>query len=355
MTDKSWMIYGAYGYSGVLVSEEAVRRGHNPVLAGRSADKLVPLATRLGLDHLVVDLEDVDTLAKTVADFDLVFHAAGPFIATSHPMVRACLKGGTNYVDITGELSVLEQTLSYDQQAQQQGIVLISGIGFGVIPTDCMAKYVADRVSNATDLTLAVATTSSPSAGTLKTILEQIPTGTLVRRNGQLVRHAPREGARRIRFVDREHTVLPTTWGDLVTAYRTTGIPNITTYMAFPKRFAPLMPWAGPLSQNLLAIGAVRRLLQKWVEKTVRGPDEHTRQTAHSYVWARAANEKGDEAQAWLETVEAYHFTAVAGVRSVEKIFAERPRGGLTPALAFGADFVLEIHGTKRYDRLTDL
>ena len=466
MTDKSWMIYGAYGYSGVLVSEEAVRRGHNPVLAGRSADKLVPLATRLGLDHLVVDLQDEDTLAKTVADFDLVFHAAGPFIATSHPMVRACLKGGTNYVDITGELSVLEQTLSYDQQAQQQGIVLISGIGFGVIPTDCMAKYVADRVSNATDLTLAVATTSSPSAGTLKTILEQIPTGTLVRRNGQLVRHAPREGARRIRFVDREHTVLPTTWGDLVTAYRTTGIPNITTYMAFPKRFAPLMPWAGllgmakyvadrvsnatdltlavattsspsagtlktileqiptgtlvrrngqlvrhapregarrirfvdrehtvlpttwgdlvtayrttgipnittymafpkrfaplmpwagPLSQNLLAIGAVRRLLQKWVEKTVRGPDEHTRQTAHSYVWARAANEKGDEAQAWLETVEAYYFTAVAGVRSVEKIFAERPRGGLTPALAFGADFVLELHGTKRYDRLTDL
>lgn len=298
MTDKTWMIYGAYGYTGVLVSEEAVRRGHRPVLAGRSANKLGPLAERLGLDYMAIDLHDEDNLSKTVAGFDLVFHAAGPFIFTSAPMIHACLKGGINYADITGEVPVFEQTFSYDRQARQQGVVLMSGIGFDVVATDCMAKYVADQVSAATHLELAVATLGSPSAGTTKTILEQIPQGTLIRRNGQLVPYPPDKEVRRIRFVDRERTVLPTTWGDLATAYRTTGIPNITTFMAFPERTAALMRWVALLSQTLLAIGPVRRLVQRWVEKIVRGPDEHTRQTARSYLWARAVNEKGDEAQA---------------------------------------------------------
>ena len=354
MTEKTWMIYGANGYTGVLVCEEAVRRGHKPVLAGRSADKIVPLAERLGLSYVVVNLQDEENLAKIVVGFDLVFHAAGPFIYTSAPMVRACIKGGTNYVDITGEVTVLEHTLSSDQQAQERGIALMSGVGFGIVPTDCMANYVAARVPDPTQLELAVATTGSPSAGTMKTILEQSPSGTLVRRNGQLVRHPTGTGERRIRFVDREHTVLPMSWGDLATAYRSTGIPNITTYMAFPERFLPLMRWVGPLSQSLLAVRPARRLMQKCVEKAVHGPDEHMRQTARSYVWARAANEKGNEAQAWLDTSEGYHFTAIAGVHCVERIFEERPQGALTPALAFGADLVLQIPGTKRYDRLND-
>jgi short subunit dehydrogenase-like uncharacterized protein len=55
-----------------------------------------------------------------------------------------------------------------------------------------------------------------------------------------------------------------------------------------------------------------------------------------------------------LETVEAYRFTAEAGVRSLERVLAENPTGTLTPAMAFGADFVLEIEGTKRFDQLPE-
>lgn len=352
MADHIWMIYGASGYTGLLVSEEALRRGHQPVLAGRSPEKIIPLAERLGLRYVVVTLRDEETLATILASFDLVFHAAGPFCDTSAPMLRACLKSGTNYLDITGELSVLKHTLSAHQRAREKGIALMSGAGFGVIPTDCMAKHVTDRVSDATRLEVAVATTGKPSAGTMKTILEHTPKGVLVRRNGLLVRCPVGSGERRIRFPDGERTVLPYTWGDLVTAYHSTGIPNITTYMAVPERFVPYIYWIAPFGQTLLAIGPLRRLVQRWVEKNVRGPDEKTRQTAHSSVWVWATNEKGDQAQAWLETVEGYRFTAVAGVRCVERIFAERPQGALTPALAFGPDFVLDIPGTKRYDRL---
>jgi short subunit dehydrogenase-like uncharacterized protein len=66
-----------------------------------------------------------------------------------------------------------------------------------------------------------------------------------------------------------------------------------------------------------------------------------------------ASDAEGNQAQAWLETMEAYQLTAVAGLRCVIKMLAERPVGALTPAQAFGADFILEIEGSKRIDILS--
>lgn len=355
MPEKKWLIYGAYGYTGVLVAEEALRRGHKPVLAGRSAEKLAPLANRLGLESIVIDLNDENALAKTLADFDLVFHAAGPFIHTSAPMVRACLKSKTNYLDITGEVPVFEQNFALDQQAKEAGIAIISGVGFDVVPTDCLAKYVAEKISDPLDLELAFAAPGgTSSAGTTKTMLEHMPAGVIARRNGQLIRVDMRKGERRIDFSDRERIVLPISWGDLATAFYSTGIPNITTYLAFPENLASRMRWIAPIGRRLMAFGPARRLAQKWVEKSIHGPDEQTRKTARCYLWACATNRKGDQHQAWLETPEGYHFTALAGVRCVEKIFAAYPKGALSPAMAFGADFVLEIPGTKRMDSIAN-
>lgn len=352
MSDAQWMIYGAYGYTGQLVTREALRRGHHPILAGRSKRKLVPVAEELGLEWTVVDLDDSDALKQAVARVELVFNAAGPFIHTSDPMIRACLAGGANYVDITGEIPVFQNTFSYDQLAIQRGVVLISGAGFDVLPTDCMAEYVADQVPDAVELEVAIAAPVRASAGTVKTMLELFPQGGWRRRDGQLVPYRWGRGAKQITFPHTERIAMPIPWGDLETAFQTTGIPNITTYLALPKSNVWLIRWTAIPGQRVLGVKAARRVLQKWGEKIFRGPDEETRQTGRSYVWARAANASGCEAQAWLETSEPYQFTAVGGVRCVEKILQDRPQGALTPALAFGADFVLEIKGTQRFDTL---
>ena len=74
----AWMIYGATGYTGALLPEEAAARGHQPVLAGRSAEKVAALADRLGLPHAVFDLADEARIARQLKDIALVFHAAGP-------------------------------------------------------------------------------------------------------------------------------------------------------------------------------------------------------------------------------------------------------------------------------------
>jgi short subunit dehydrogenase-like uncharacterized protein len=322
------------------------------MLAGRSEKELVPLAEELGLEWLAVGLDDINALVQSLAQVDLVFHAAGPFVYTSEPMLRACLAAGTNYVDITGEIPVLENTFAHDPAAVQRGIVLISGAGFDVIPTDCLADYVVSQVPNAVELEIAVAAISRASAGTARTMLELFPQGNWMRRDGRLVPCRWGQGARQLRFTHREHSVVPVPWGDLVTAFQTTGVPNITTYMAFPKSSIHLMRWLSPLGRSALAIKPIRRLFQKWAEKRMHGPDEEQRRTGRAFAWARAADAQGVAAQAWLETPETYQFTAIAGVRCVERVLQERPTGALTPALALGTDFVLEIEGTRRFDAL---
>lgn len=348
----SWMIYGAYGYTGELVAEEAVRRGHRPLLAGRSEERLIPLAERLGLDWVAPKLDDSRSLNKALAQMDLVFHAAGPFAFTSDPMIRACLATGTNYVDITGELPVFRNTFSYDHAAIQRGIALISGVGFDVVATDCMAEYVANQMPAATELEIAVTALDQASPGTIKTMLEMLPQGVWRRRAGKLVPCGWGKDGKTVRFLHGERVTMPVPWGDLETAYQTTGIPNITTYLAVPPRSIRLLRWTAPLSQRTLKLKPIRRVLQKLVDRTVHGPDAEMRQTARSHVWARAADKSGNEAQAWLETVETYQFTVIGGVRCVERVLQDRPVGALTPALAFGADFVLEIEGTQRFDAL---
>jgi len=352
MGDGRWMIYGANGYTGQLLAEEAVSRGHHPMLAGRSLDKVQPVADRLGLSSVAFTLDDAAAVARKLEGYDVVLHAAGPFVFTSAPMLRACLDAGVSYLDVTGEISVFQHTFELDAEARAKGVCLMSGVGFDVVPTDCLAKYVADQVPGATDLEIAFAAIGSPSAGTLKSVIEGMPKGGFVRRGGRLVPSVLGAEIQRVRFVDKERTVMSIPWGDLETAFHSTGIGNITTFMAQPRRAADAMHRAGPWMAKVLGVKPIRRAVLAVVDRAVKGPGADAREAGRSHVWARASDGRGGQAQAWLETVEGYRFTAIGGVRAVERLLEQRPTGALTPSLAFGADFVLEVPDTKRHDSL---
>ena len=254
-----------------------------------------------------------------------------------------------HYLDITGEVTVFEENLSYDPLAQQQGVAVISGVGFDVVPTNCLATYVARQIPDPTQLKIGVATLSGVSAGTTKSMLEHVSGGILVRRHGELVQHLVGQlPGIRVRFADAERKVYPITWGDVTTAYQSTGIENITAYIAYPSVMALLIRLFGPLGMSLFANKSMRRVAQMVVEKIVKGPSEQIRHTARCHIWAWASNEAGEEYQAWLETAEAYHYTALAGVRCVEKTLDYQPQGVLAPAQAFGPEFMLEIPRTQR-------
>jgi len=199
-------------------------------------------------------------------------------------------------------------------------------------------------------LKIGVVVPGGVSAGTTKSMLEHISGGILVRRNGALVRHLVGQlPGIRVRFADAERKVYPITWGDVTAAYQSTGVQNITAYIAYPGAVALLIRLFGPLGMSLFANKTMRQVAQKVVEKTVKGPGEHARHTARCQVWAWAANESGQEFQARLETPEAYRYTALAGVRCVEKTLELQPHGVLTPAQAFGTEFVLDIPLTTTF------
>ncbi len=358
-----WMIYGATGYTGRLVVEEAVKRGHKPVLGGRSAGKLQALAEQYGLEYVAFPVSDSFSATGGLqqANVALVYHAAGPFVHTSDPMLKACLAVGAHYLDITGEIPVYQNAFRYDAAAREKGIAIIPGVGFDVIPSDCLLKYVADQLPDATHLEVVVDTLNtaqgavgvSASAGTLKSMLELLPTlGNVVRRNGELVPVDFGAGAKTVRFPHGELLAMPAPWGDVEMGYHTTGIPNITAYLTFPPATIALFRASGTLLRLLLRSELLRGWVGQQVDRLVSGPSEAARAAGRSYVYAQVRNAQGAAAQAWLETLDGYTFTAVAGVRVVERVLAGSYRGALSPAAAFGADFVLEIAGTQRYDTL---
>jgi short subunit dehydrogenase-like uncharacterized protein len=269
-------------------------------------------------------------------------------------MVRACLQTGTHYLDITGEIPVLESVYLRDEEARRAGIALLPAVGFDVVPSDCLALHVARRAGAPVELELAIAPSGRASAGTTRTVFASLAgrrTLGLVRRDGRLVERRIGE-TRRIRFSDgREREALVgIPWGDLASAYRTTGARDITVLMASRPmaRIASLAPVLG----RLLSVDVLARSAEHAVDRFVAGPDERERREGRSLLWARAEAEGGEVAEAWMETAEGYRFTALAAVACVERTLAERPQGALTPAGAFGPDLALEIAGTRRRDAL---
>ncbi len=360
---STWMIYGATGYTGRLLVEEAVIRGYNPIIAGRSGIKLKALADEYGLDYAVFDLDNPNIIAKHLRQHDvsLVLHVAGPFVYTAKPMVTACLEVGAHYLDITGEISVYESLFVLDEQAKNAGIVILPGVGFDIVPSDCLCKYVSAQCPDATQLEVVISALNITqddfgiSAGTLKSFIEMLPSGGRIRRNGKLQPIEIGKLTRKVTMPHGEFSAIAIPWGDVSTAYRTTGIPNITAYMVAPQNQIMALQVMGYPLQWMLKIDPLRGWMSQQIDRFISGPTENTRMTGKTYVYARAQTEDNYLSEAWLECVEGYRFTALSAILAVERVLSGKFAGALTPAGAFGADFVLDIDGSYRYDVLPEV
>jgi short subunit dehydrogenase-like uncharacterized protein len=341
----AWMIYGANGYTGQLIAEVAKQRGETPLLAGRSAEKVRPIAERLGFPWRAFALDHPD-----LREVRLVLHCAGPFSATSRPMVDACLAARAHYLDITGEVAVFEAVLARDAEARQRGIVLLPGAGFDVVPSDCLAAQLKQRLPSARKLELAFAPLGRSSPGTLKTSIESLPHGGLVRRGGRLVRVPPAHEVREVPFADKRRTAMSLPWGDVATAWRSTQIPDITVFVAAKPvaiRAARLSRFIAPL----LGLRVVQQLLKSQIERTVHGPDADERARGGAQFWGRASD-GSRSVEMTMSVPEGYTFTAHAAVECSRRVLggAVNP-GAWTPSLAFGADFAASLPGVRVGDR----
>jgi short subunit dehydrogenase-like uncharacterized protein len=332
-----WLLYGANGYTGELIAREAVRRGERPVLAGRNRETIEKLANELGCEARVFDLNQPD-----LSGVNLVLHCAGPFIRTSKPMVDACLAAGVHYLDITGEIGVFEAVLARNGEAVAKNVTLLPGVGYDVVPTDCLAAMLAERMPDATQLALAFyAKGTSLSRGTTKTMLESIGEGGAIRENGKIVRVPMAYDVRQVPFSIGTRTAMTIPWGDVATAYHTTGIPNIRVYVATHPKSVRRMRLMRPLLP-IAKIKPLRRLLQK-VATPRGGPDAQVRANGRMYLWGEARNASGAARSMTMTTPEGYAFTVVSALNAVERVLAGTRPGAFTPAKLLGADFVATV------------
>jgi short subunit dehydrogenase-like uncharacterized protein len=343
----AWLIYGAYGYTGRLVVERAVQQGMRPILAGRDEARTRALAEQHGLAWRSFGLAEPSEIDAAVRDIAVVMHCAGPFSQTSEPMVAACLRNRVSYLDITGERSVFEFVQQQDARAREAGVVLCAGVGLDVVPTDCLAAMLHRELPDALELELALAGFGSVSRGTLKTILEGIPLGGFVRIDGTLAAVPFAWRKREFNFPHGKQHAVTMPLGDAVTAWQTTGIPNIRTWVAVP----------GAAAAGLKVIERFRRapgastvlgLVSRVVDRTLDGPGERARQTAWVDVAGEVRNSRGRVVSGTLTCPEGYTFTAYSCVAAVKRVLnGECLQGGISPALAFGPDFVLSIEGVQ--------
>ena len=180
------LIYGSNGYTGELIVERAADEGAKPVLAGRSHDKIETQAALCELDFRVFALDEPAALDQGLKDMRVVLNCAGPFSRTAAPIAEACIRTGTHYLDITGEIEVFEALASMGDAAKDARVMLMPGTGFDVVPTDCLAAHLKRRMPAATELTLAFKAIGRPSRGTATTMLENIHKGGMIRSSVKL-------------------------------------------------------------------------------------------------------------------------------------------------------------------------
>ncbi|MFN4258587.1 MAG: saccharopine dehydrogenase family protein [Gemmataceae bacterium] len=346
----NFLIYGANGYSGALIARTAVARGHRPILAGRNAKEVAALAGELQLEHRCFTLTDAATVARQLDGLAAVIHCAGPFAHTFEVMTNACLQARVHYLDITAEMVVFETLAARSERAEQAGVMWLPGAGFDVVPSDCLAAHLKRRLPTANHLALGFQVRSRVSRGTATTVVENLGKGGLIRRDGVLTPVPTDWKTRTIDFGDGPVLSVSVPWGDVATAYHSTGIPNIEVYMAFPKGIG-LFAQASRWGNWLLRSAVFQFLAKKWIRTWLPGPTDTERATHHSQFWGEATDADGQRVVSRLRGPEAYTLTAQTAVQCVEQVLAGKaPPGFQTPAKAYGPDFILDVAGIIRED-----
>ena len=344
------VVYGSYGYTGKLIVDLCKQKNLQVLLAGRNREALASQSQQSGYPHKIVDSSDAEGLKEMLKPAALVIHCGGPFKHTAKFMADACFATQTHYTDITGEHQVFEMMASMDKQAQDAGIMVMPGVGFDVVPSDCLAAHLKLRLPSASHLQLAFTSGAGLSRGTKKTSVEGLGYGGLIRQNDVLTKVPLGQKVMNIDFGAFRMDTLCIPWGDISTAWRSTRIPNIEVYMGATSsmirnaRMSNYIGW-------LLRLPLVKNFMLKKVDKGSSGPSDSRREKAKSFLWGKVRNQAGEERTSRLVTVNGYTLTAYTAVLIAEKILKGNYKTGYqTPSMAYGADLILEVPDTNRVD-----
>jgi short subunit dehydrogenase-like uncharacterized protein len=225
----------------------------------------------------------------------------------------------------------------------------MSGAGFDVIPTDCLALFLKNQLPDAVTLKLAFATSGGGiSHGTGMSMIDRLGEGGAVRKSGKIIPVPLGHKGMWINFGPKKLFVMSIPWGDISTADFTTGIPDIETYTGITPMIYRLLKVQG-LFNWLLRTSFMRNIIRKKMSRRSAGPSDEQREKAIGFVWGQACNAEGKTITARLTGSEGYTITLHGCLLIAQKVLQGNFRTGYqTPASAYGENLVLEIPGMKR-------
>lgn len=318
------MIYGATGYTGRMAAEHAKAAGTPLVLAGRSRESLSRLAAELGVEYRVFSLDDPAAIHDSLAGVLVLINCAGPFTRTAEALMKASIRSGVHYLDTAAELVSYRLAESLDDQAKAAGIMLMPGGGGSVAMLGSLAGHAVGKVRAPRKIRIALHVAGALSRGSAISAMENVTAEVLARIGGRLVGVAA-DGIGKFDFGQGTVDCFPVTLPDLITIWRSTGVPDVETFVHVPGDGFP----QGDLS--LLA----------------DGPGEEDRLANRYQAAVEVTDAEGQVTRSLLDTVNGYTFTAMAAAEAGRRVLAGEVRPGFqTPAVLFGSGFAQTIADT---------
>jgi short subunit dehydrogenase-like uncharacterized protein len=322
----------------------------NAILAARGREPLRAIAQEVNLPCRQVRLDHPVELDAALRHVAVVLNAAGPFAVTARPVVEACLRTGTHYLDVTGELPAIQAMYGYDAAAHAAGIMIMPAVGFVVVATDCLAAYVASRMPDAHHLRLALSRAELASRGSFTTMLRLVRAGVSIRREGRLRAVPVGRLERGFDYGAGNRVSTAVSWADVFTAYHTTQIPNIEVYTEASAWTRYLYETAAYFAAPL-SLAPVQALLKLQARAFPEGPSEEQRAAAPRVIVAEAEDLYRRRVGARLYTPDGYDFTALSAMAIARRVMDGEFRAGFqTPGGLYGADLVLRLQGVWRED-----
>ena len=321
------LIYGATGYTGKLVAMQARETHLSFEVAGRNGPQVTALAEQLDVPCRIFALDDPETIIASLAGVTAVLNCAGPFASTARPLMEACIACGVHYLDITAEYKVYALAEAWSERAAAAGVMLRPGVGWDVVPSDCLAMYLAAKVDQPQSLRIALQVANSMSRGSTTSVGEILGVGLLVRAEGTIVAK-PDAAPARFDFGAGLLDSVPLSFGDLVTAWKSTGIPNIAMFVN--------------IKENVMPEG---------VAAMPEGPSLEERAANRACAVAEVTGIDGAVVRARIDTINGYSYTPLAAVEALRLVATGQFKPGFqTPATVFGAGFAVSIADTRIVD-----
>lgn len=321
------LIYGATGYTGKLVAMQARDTHLSFEIAGRNGPQVTALAEQLDVPCRIFALDDPETIIASLAGVTAVLNCAGPFASTARPLMEACIACGVHYLDITAEYKVYALAEAWSERAAAAGVMLLPGVGWDVVPSDCLAMYLAAKVDQPQSLRIALQVANSMSRGSTSSVGEILGVGLLVRAEGTIVAK-PDAAPARFDFGAGLLDSVPLSFGDLVTAWKSTGIPNIAMFVN--------------IKENVMPEG---------VTAMPEGPSLEERAANRACAVAEVTGIDGAVVRARIDTINGYSYTPLAAVEALRLVATGQFKPGFqTPATVFGAGFAVSIADTRIVD-----